>query len=244
MRNKCYLGWIMRKFLVGLIVLSNGYVFAQNLTNGDFEELDEPYQYITGAYWGVSVGPTFVKHRLTASNDSDKNVSQDTSISKAQFDLGLMAGFGTSFHDDYYVGIEMEVAKRFGRGVHYKNKGDVFGLEFNPQFVLNMNVRFGYQLPKYGSMVYAMVGFSRTLGKVVGKNADGSNDIHEVFGSYYPIVGLGVEHKINYDWNVRLDVKYSITSSDSDQRLYEKSPWVYKIKPQSMGVRLSVTRNI
>ena len=50
----------MRKFLVGLIVLSNGYVFAQNLTNGDFEELDEPYQYITGAYWGVSVGPTFV----------------------------------------------------------------------------------------------------------------------------------------------------------------------------------------
>lgn len=234
----------MKKFLVGLMVLSSSCVLAQNLTNNDFEELDEPYQYITGAYWGVSVGPTFVKHKLTANNDKNEKVSQNTSISKTQFDLGLMAGFGTSFHDDYYVGIEMEMVKRVGRGVHYKNEGDTFGLKFNPQFGLNMNVRFGYQFPKYGNMVYSMVGFSRTLGKVVGKAPDGSNDIHKGFGSYYPIVGFGFEHKINYDWNVRLDVKYSITSSDSDQRLYEKSPWVYEVKPQSIGVRLSVTRNI
>ena len=233
----------MRRVLAGLLLVANGCVFAENLDSDDFVELDEPYQYITGAYWGITVGPTFVKHKLTADNNVTK-ATQRTTLSKTQFDLGLMAGFGTSFRDDYYVGIEMEMVKRVGKGIHYKNEGDTFGLKFSPQFGLNVNVRFGYQFPRYGNMVYVMVGFSRTLGKVVGKGTNGSSDIHKGFGSYYPIVGVGVEHKVNHDWNVRLDVKYSITSNDSNQKLYEKSPWVYEVKPQSVGVRLSVTRNI
>lgn len=233
----------MKKFLAGLLLLSNGCVFAESSNNDDFMELDEPYQYITGAYWGISVGPTFVKHKLTAKNETT-GISQKTDFSKTQFDLGLLAGFGTSFYKDYYVGIEMEAMNRFGKGTHYRNDTDPFGLKFNSQFGLNMNVRFGYLFPKQGNMVYAMVGFSRTLGKVVYKDASGK-ETERSFGSYFPTVGIGFEHKINYDWNVRLDVKYSITSKDSDNRIrMNKVPWVYKVKPQSMGVRLSVTRNI
>ena len=228
----------MKKILVGLLLLSNSCVLAEDLSSSDFMELDDPYQYVTGAYWGVSVGPTFVKHKLTADG-----VSQNTSISKTQFDCGLLAGFGTSFHKDCYVGIEMEMVKRMGNGTHYRNAGDPFGLKFQSQFGLNMNVRFGYLFPKHGNMVYAMAGFSRTLGKVVGKNADGSKEIEQSFGSYFPIVGIGVEHKINYDWNVRLDIKYSITSKDADKCMYKGGP-VYRAKPQSIGVRLSLTRNI
>lgn len=223
---------------MGLLLLSNVCVFAENSSDDDFVELDEPYQYVTGAYWGISVGPTFVKHKLTADS-----VSQNTSISKTQFDFGLLAGFGTSFYKDYYVGIEMEMMERTGGGTHYKSENDPFGLRFQPQFGLNMNVRFGYLFPKQGNMVYAIVGFSRTLGKVVGKNADGSEKIEQSFGSYFPVVGIGIEHKINYDWNVRLDVKYSITSKDSEKCMYKGGP-VYSAKPQSVGIRLTLTRNI
>ncbi|MBO6056257.1 MAG: outer membrane beta-barrel protein [Alphaproteobacteria bacterium] len=230
----------MKKFLAGLLLLSNGCVFAENSNNDDFMELDEPYQYITGAYWGISVGPTFVKHKLTAKSETI-GAPQKTDFSKTQFDLGILAGFGTSFYKDYYVGIEMEAMNRFGKGTHYQNDTDPFGLKFNSQFGLNMNVRFGYLFPKQGNMVYAMIGFSRTLGKVVYKDA-GGREKERSFGSYFPTVGIGFEHKINYDWNVRFDVKYSITSKDSNNRV--RKPWVYEVKPQSMGVRLSVTRNI
>lgn len=228
----------MKKILVGLLLLSDVGVWAESSNDSDFMDLDDPYQYVTGAYWGISVGPTFVKHKLTADS-----VSQSTSISKTQFDFGLLAGFGTSFYKDYYVGIEMEVMERMGKGTHYGNEKDPFGLRFQSQFGLNMNVRFGYLFPKQGNMVYAMAGFSRTLGKAVGKNADGSKEIEQSFGSYFPIVGIGIEHKINYDWNVRLDVKYSITSKDSDKCMYKGGP-TYSAKPKSVGIRLSLTRNI
>ena len=229
----------MRKFLVGLLLLSNGCVFAVN--DDDFIELDEPYQYVTGAYWGVTVGPTFVKHKLVANNKTE-NKSQDTSISKTQFDFGLMAGFGTSFYKDYYVGIEMEMLRRAGKGTYYEKDDDLFGLKFQSQFGLNMNVRFGYLFPKQGSMVYAMVGFSRTLGKAVEGKED--KKVERSFGSYFPIVGIGIEYKINYDWSIRLDAKYSITSKDSDKKMKKDDLWVYEARPQSMGVRLSITRNI
>ena len=82
----------MKKILVGLLLLSNSCVLAEDLSSSDFMELDDPYQYVTGAYWGVSVGPTFVKHKLTADS-----VSQNTSISKTQFDCGLLAGLELHF---------------------------------------------------------------------------------------------------------------------------------------------------
>ncbi len=233
----------MKKILAGLLLLSNGCVVAQNLDGYDFEELDEPYQYVTGAYWGVTFGPTFVKNKLAANNATEAR-SQNTSISKTQFDVGLMAGFGTSFYRDYYIGVEMEMINRSGKGIHYGNVYDPFYLRFQSQFGLNMNVRFGYLFPKQGNMVYAMIGFSRTLGKAIGENAAGRKEVEQSFGSYFPIVGFGIEHKINYDWNIRLDVKYSITSKDSEKKMYKDAPWTYEARPQSIGVRLSVTRSI
>ena len=232
----------MKKFLVFLLVLSGGFASAENSSSDDLMELDEPYRYVTGAYWGVSVGPTFVKHKLSAQNGST-GAFQKTNASKTQIDLALLGGFGTSFYKDYYVGIEMEMMRRCGKGTHYANDTDALGLKFHSQFGLNMNVRFGYLFPKQGNMVYTMIGFSRTLGKAVEKRADG-REFDATFGSYFPTVGIGVEHKINYDWNVRFDVKYSITSKDSDKRSPGSGAWKYDAKPQSVGVRFSVTRNI
>ena len=232
----------MKKSVVGLLLLSNGFVLAEISSSDDFMELDEPYKYVTGAYWGVSVGPTFVKHKLSAQNEGS-GAAQRTNMSKTQLDLALLGGFGTSFYKDYYVGLEMELMNRCGKGIHYEKDDDALGLKFHSQFGLNMNVRFGYLFPKQGNMIYAIVGFSRTLGKVVGRRSDES-EVEATFGSYYPVVGVGIEHKINYDWNVRLDVKYSITSKDSDRRVHANTMWKYDVKPQSVGVRFSVTRNI
>ncbi len=232
----------MKKFLVFLSILSSGFVSAENSNSDDLMALDQPYKYVTGAYWGVSFGPTFVKHKLSARNSSTGAV-QNTNTSKTQMDLALLGGFGTSFYKDYYVGIEMEMMNRFGKGTHYANDADVFGLKFHSQFGLNMNVRFGYLFPKQGNMVYTMIGFSRTLGRVVERRANGK-EIEKTFGSYFPTVGIGFEHKIDYDWNVRFDVKYSITSKDSDKRASGNAAWKYDAKPQSVGVRFSITRNI
>ncbi len=231
----------MKKSVLGLL-LFNGFVLAEVSDSSDFMELDEPYKYVTGAYWGVSVGPTFVKHKLSAQNENTGTV-QRTSVSKTQMDLALLGGFGTSFYKDYYIGLEMELMNRYGKGVHYEKDSDALGLKFHSQFGLNMNVRFGYLFPKQGNMIYAIVGFSRTLGKVVEKRSDGKA-VEGTFGSYYPVVGVGLEHKINYDWNVRLDVKYSITSEDSGRHMSRNASWKYDAKPQSVGIRLAITRNI
>lgn len=232
----------MRNLLVVLLLLTNSLVIAENSSVDDLQELDDPYKYITGAYWGISVGPSFVSYELNGHCDATGEV-QHTKISKTMWDLALLAGFGTSFYKDYYIGLEMEMMKRKGRNVCFKDSADVWGLKFSSQFGLNMNLRLGYLFPKQGSMVYALLGFSRTLGKVVEKRND--NIVNEKgFGSYYPTVGLGIEHKIDHNWNVRMDVKYSITSKDSENRKHDGKMWFYNVKPQNFGVRFSVTRNI
>lgn len=232
----------MRNLLVGALLLTSGLVMAEDSSGDDLLELDEPYKYVTGAYWGVSVGPSFVSYKLDAHCEA-AGLKQNTNLSKTMWDMALLAGFGTSFYKDYYIGIEMELMKRKGKSVYFKEDTDVWGLKFSPQFGFNMNLRLGYLFPKQGNMVYALLGFSRTLGKVVEKRND--NIVNEKgFGSYYPVVGLGVEHKINHNWNVRMDVKYSISSKDSEDRRHGKDKWHYSVRPKNVGVRFSITRNI
>ncbi len=232
----------MRKLLVGLLLLSNSLVVAENSTVEDLQELDDPYKYITGAYVGISAGPSFVSYKFNGHCDATGQ-NQHTKMSKVMWDLALLAGFGTSFYKDYYIGLEMEMMKRKGRSVYFKENTDVWGLKFSSQFGLNMNLRVGYLFPKQGNMVYALIGFARTLGKVSERRKD--KVVNEKgFGSYYPVVGFGVEHKINHKWNIRMDVKYSITSKDSEIRKHEGNKWSYNVKPQNVGVRFSITRNI
>ncbi len=235
----------MKKVLYGALFISFSVIgedISSNISEGtleDFVPLDEPEQRVTGAYYGLGYDLSFIKHKVSAESDNPKE-SKKVNKSATQSAISLLAGFGTGFYRDYYIGLEFEIMHRFSKKTSYDGE---IGLKFPSQFGINMDVRFGYLFPKQGSMVYLTAGFSRTLGKVVVKTQDG-HEVERGFGSYYPTIGLGVEYKLNPRWNVRLDGRYSITSKDSGNHLQGNKGWDYNVKPQRIGIRLALTRNI
>jgi opacity protein-like surface antigen len=137
----------------------------------------------------------------------------------------------------------MELFRRFAGKTSYD--GEV-GIIHASTTGLNMDVRFGYLLPKHGAMVYATAGCARVLGRVAfsggalrQKNPEGS------FGSFYPTFGAGVEYKLDHRWNIRADWRISITSKDDNKYIQANgATGKYEAKPSRTAFRISVTRNI
>ena len=71
-----------------------------------------------------------------------------------------------------------------------------------------MCARFGYQLPLQSTLIYGTIGFVKLRGGV--KIKYNGKEYGSSYGTYSPTIGLGIEHRINYDWNLRLDARYSI----------------------------------
>jgi hypothetical protein len=163
-----------------------------------------------------------------------------------QFDVSLIGGFGAPFYRTYYTGIELDLFRRFYAKTSYN--GEV-GIIHSNHFGLNMDVRFGYLLPRHGAMIFVTAGFAKILGKM-SFDADPQrghvNNPDSSFGSSYPTFGFGAERKINHLWNIRGDFRISITSKDDNKSLKANSSshWKYEAKPSRMAVRISITRNI
>lgn len=211
----------------------------ENDEYSNLPELGEPCRYVSGAYFGLGGTISNIKHKVTAKK---KNSKQDIGESKsnAQFDLSLIAGFGSAFYKQYYAGIEFDFFKRFKGSSSRKEDMEV---RFPSNIGLNMDVRFGRQLPHYGSLVYVTVGFARVIGEVTFYSNNKSAKYS--FGSFYPTLGLGIEKKINNDWNIRGDVRFAITSKDDNKDAkIDKTEWKYEGKPNRVAFRISVTRNI
>ncbi len=220
------------------IMMTNAVQTAINNNSNDFVELDKPERKISGAYYGIGYDLSFIKHEVQARNE--RNIDKSIKKSTTQSAISLLAGFGSSFYEDYYIGLEFEIMKRFSGKTSYE---DDIGIKFSQQFGINMDVRFGYLFPKYGNMVYLTLGFSRTLGKVVVK-VDGQKDAEKGFGSYFPTIGIGFQQKLNSKWNIHIDSRYSITSKDKYNRLIGNNNWNYNVQPKRIGIRLSLTHNI
>jgi hypothetical protein len=205
----------------------------------EFLDLDEPDRNISGAYYGLGFTLSRISHSMKASRSG-----QEVSFKKAdnQYDISLIGGFGSMFYKRYYAGIEMEFFRRFSGKTNYHSSGAI-GLKHTSTVGLNMDVRFGYVFPKQGSLVYATIGCARVLGTVVSAEGVGRNArVQEgSFGSFYPTVGGGVEKKLNSRWNVRGDLRVSITSTDDNRRVRN---WNFEAKPSRTALRVSVTRNI
>ena len=170
----------------------------------EFQPLSEPYRYISGAYCGAGVGYAFIPLKI---NTTYNDVTTEYKKKKAQPEIFLTAGFGSSFYKDYYAGLEMEFCKKFSKRKSYHKDG-VYGVEHRPTFGLGMSVRFGYQMPLYKSMIYGSIGFSKLIGRSYVKHED--KEYTASFGSYSPTLGLGIERRINYNWNIRLEGLYSV----------------------------------
>ncbi|MDR1375297.1 MAG: porin family protein [Holosporaceae bacterium] len=205
---------------------------SANKSADDFFELSEPHKSISGAYCGLGAGLSLISHNVSYAKSGGSEASCKKNAS--QFDFSLICGFGAPFYGKYYAGVECDFFKRFSKKTSYNNE---IGIIHSANIGANMDVRFGYLFPEHGSMAYLTAGFARIVGRITFDKSNGEGS----FGSFYPTVGLGLEHKINHRWNVRGDFRIAITSKD-DNKYYGN--WKYEAKPNRISFRLSITRSI
>ncbi|MDR2794585.1 MAG: outer membrane beta-barrel protein [Holosporaceae bacterium] len=214
---------------------------ANGASGDDFLELSEPHRTVSGAYWGMGVGIANIKHTLNA---TASGVSHSQSNSANQYDLALIAGFGSAFYKKYYAGIEFLLFKRLNKKTKFAD-GESIGLRHTSNVGFDMDVRIGLQLPESGNLIYGTIGLARVVGSVVFMRGDQIDNRYSVsFGSFYPTFGLGLEHKINDFWNIRGDLRISLTSKDDGKQCKTDRTWTFDAKPSKFSIRLSVTYSI
>jgi hypothetical protein len=221
-----------------------GPVDTSAVGEGELAELSEPQRFITGAYYGCSSGISLVSHSVKGQRAGATDATHKNSA--CQIDLSLIGGFGAPFFKMYYAGIELEFFKRFGKNISYNGSGEI-GVAHVANIGMNVDVRFGYLFPERGGMAYLTVGVAKILGNAVFDKGDHQkqNDPKGSFGSYYPTLGVGYEHKVNHLWNVRVDLRYSITSTDNNNDAHVNGiHWRYEGKPSRTSIRVSVIRTI
>lgn len=209
--------------------------------DNDFLELSEPERKVSGAYYGLGVTLSRTSNKLNISKNQQTSVKYDNSAN--QYDLSAIVGFGSAFYERYYAGVELDFFKRLPEKTKRK---DEIGIIHASNIGMNMDVRFGYQFPQYGTLGYVTVGFARIIGKTAFYRSNDNNpSAKKSFGSFYPTLGFGLEYKMNHKWNLRGDFRYSITNKDDNK--YEKldaNEWNFDAKPNRFAIRFSVTRNI
>jgi opacity protein-like surface antigen len=208
--------------------------------NDDFQKLSDPYNYISGAYYGLGIGISRISHSIKALVDHEE--TRNLKSSSNQYDVSILTGFGTNFHNRFYVGIELELFGRLPK--RKKTEGDL-SIEHTLSMGLNMDVRLGYQFPENGIMPYATFGFSKVGGKALITRAN--KNISVAFGSFYPTCGLGVEYKLSHSWHIRGDCRIAITSKDDSnkKRSIDNATTCTLIgKPNKVSFRISVAKSI
>lgn len=214
----------------------------------ELQQLGEPYKNISGAYYGFGLGTSIISHRVKAWNTTGGETPKRTAN---QLETSLIGGFGAAFYKRYYSGLELEFFKRFSGGG--KKDGSI-GVAHPSSMGINMDVRLGYLFPEQGNLLYMTVGFARIIGHARFGNGsrtlpggrvvnDDKKYINRSFGSFYPTVGCGFEHKVDHNWNVRLDARYSITYKDDGKVVrVNGDTWNYEGKPSRISLRCSVVR--
>lgn len=206
--------------------------------NSDFQPLADPDRKVSGAYYGIGLGISNISHKLNVGKGNGTKLSNKQSAN--QFDISLIGGFGAAFYDRYYAGIEFDFFKRMPKKT--KDFGES-GVVHKSNFGLNMDVRFGYQFPQYGTLAYVTAGFARVLGEMGAYN-NGNNVAKMTFGSFFPTVGFGLEHRVNQTVNLRGDVRFTIGSKEKKEAKVNGANWTFEAKPNRYAFRISVTKNI
>lgn len=220
-------------------------------TSDDLIELAMPERKIGGGYIGLGLGLAKVSLNAKTTREKKDTVNSlflEHKKSTLQYNLSLITGFGNAFYKDYYIGIELDLSKKFKENTS-ENADKTFGVQHKANVGLNMDVRFGLLMPQSGLLVYSTVGFARVIGDFI-INTNDMKEKHK-FGSFYPTIGLGTEYKLNNSWNIRGDLRYAITAKD-DKNLKQFTKngedvpvtnWECRAKPQQISFRISVTKN-
>ncbi|MBQ7674154.1 MAG: hypothetical protein IJT36_06550 [Alphaproteobacteria bacterium] len=204
----------------------------------DFQPLADPDRKISGAYYGIGLGISNISNKLDVVKNDGTRLKHKQSAN--QFDLSLIGGFGTTLYSQYYAGVEFDFFKRLPKKTKWFDNEGV-GIVHKSNIGLNMDVRFGYQFPQQGTMIYMTAGFARVLGEMLASNNGSTTKL--TFGSFFPTAGLGVEHRMNQLVNIRADVRFSFGSKEKKNAVVNGSPCEFQGKPNRIAFRISVTRS-
>lgn len=162
--------------------------------------------------------------------------SSSESSSANHMDIAAILGFGGLFYKNYYAGFEFLLNNRCSAGENKKSR-----IRHTSSFSFNANARLGYQITQHGMMPYIFLGFAHVLGSVTFDEGKTLNRV----GSFYPVIGAGLEYKMQY-CNVRFELSQSISSYDSDRSvgININSRYRYEAKPKKTSIRFIVTKNI
>lgn len=235
------LGKFSRCVLAALSCFSIDFCCAESAapSDSDFQPLADPDRKISGAYYGVGLGMSDISNKLNVVKNDGTGLKRKQSAN--QFDLSLIGGFGTVLYQRYYAGVEFDFFKRLPKKTKwFENEG--VGVVHKSNIGLNMDVRFGYQFPQRGTMVYMTAGFARVLGEMLASSNGATTKL--TFGSFFPTAGLGVEHQVNQSVNIRADARFSFGSKEKKHAIVNGTSCELQGKPNRIAFRLSVTRNI
>lgn len=213
----------------------------------EFQKFGEPQKVISGAYWGIGLGLSRTQHKiefakLTADGKIDGEKKKHTS-SDMQPEISVLVGFGAPVYKRYYAGIEIEFFNRFGGKT--KDYDDKLHIHHCKNMSLNLDGRFGYLFPEKGNLIFITAGVSRVFGRV---SFEDEKKPTSSFGSFFPTVGVGFEHRINYNWNWRVDYHYVISTKDDDHVVKAgpkdtQTSYTYQGKANRMALRFVITRS-
>lgn len=233
-------------YVVAVFLLAGSYevVAQENVANNEadlqkeFAPLTDPYATVSGAYYGIGVSANAFSSKYSIKEaPAGSNVPQNKKQSKTLPAFSLLAGFGSTIYKSLYTGIEFDIFYRLKGG---KNSNDN-PIRTKSYSGFNMDVKFGYQLPKYSSLLYVTAGFARVLGQV----SFDAGRTTSTYGTFHPTIGVGIVKKINDSWNFMVDLKYIIASKDNNKEYHAASGrYVYDAKPQNLSIRLAITKQI
>lgn len=235
----------MKKVFVVLCALSAAHssyaeeiLTEQRAGQEEFQRFDEPYKTVSGAFWGVGLGAARTQHKVDFAQGNSEE--RHHSSSALQAELSLLMGFGAPFHGRCYAGLEFELFRRFSGKT--RDYDDQLHIHHCMNMSFNFDARFGYLFPKNGNLIFLTAGVSRVFGRV---SFEKDKKPESSFGSFFPAVGCGIEHKINSNWNVRADCRYVISSRDNEHEvIVNRRRYRYKGKANRAAVRFAVTRSI
>lgn len=210
--------------------------------DADFCEVGEPDEVFSGTYVSFGIGASFLDNKYEIADTPIVNgLTKKGGMNTNTQALYGVFGFGGVFRSVVYLGAESELFMR--RGSSIKESGNV-RIKTRGTYGFNFKLRAGYVFRRHGLILYSIVGADRCIGHISIKN--NNEYIGEVsYGSYHPMLGIGVEKKLRNNWSVRTEFSYTIGLWDDTQKAFElnaNTRLPFKAKSNQKTVKILISK--